>query len=107
MRLTKQPLAWRMFRATQRLFRASGCFCLEATASSGVGAHRFEVPRQRRHRHTELCSRMRRCLPVVAMLVEESLLNFYAGRALAGKRPCPVDLKALSADRTAHIAIAL
>jgi hypothetical protein len=47
-----------------------------------------------------------RYLSVVSVLVEERLLNLHAGRALAVKRPCPVDLKALSTDRTAHVTIA-
>jgi hypothetical protein len=46
-------------------------------------------------------------LPIVPVLVEERLLDLDARGALAGKRACPVDLKALPTDRTADITIAL
>jgi len=40
-------------------------------------------------------------------LVCRQIIPSVARRTLARKRPCPVDLKALSADRTANVAIAL
>ena len=89
---------------------AQGCFVPYEMSgegmSSGVGAHGFEVARQRRHGDRELCSRMRGQLAVMSVLAQERLLNFNTRRTFAGKRTCPVDLKALSADRTTHIAIA-
>src|SRR5215472_76399 len=91
--------------ATPRLFRASGILP-RIPRPSGVRAHGFEVPGQRRHGDGKFVPRMRRHLPVMPMLIQESLLNLHACGALAGKRPCPVDLKALPADRTAHVAIA-
>src|SRR6185312_2345169 len=106
MRLTKQPSAWRCPGYTE----AVSCvwmFCLEAAARSGIGAQRLKVSRKCCHRDGKLHSRMCRRGPVLTMLVKESLLNLDARRTLARKRPCPVDLKALSADRTAYVAIAL
>ena len=72
---------------------------------SGVRAHCLKVARQRCHADGELCSGMSGRIAVVAMLVEKRLLNLHARRAFAGERARPVNLKALSADRTAYVTI--